>query len=61
MARGYRRLSLPDEDEIWERLRPVMPPNRQPVRWGSRPGRSAPISCGAAGSGLFRGEGPRDG
>jgi hypothetical protein len=28
---------------------PVMPPNRQLVRWGSRPGRSALISCGACG------------
>ena len=61
MARGYRRFSPADEDEIWERLRLVMQPSPLLVRWDSRPGRCGGIWCGVVGSGPLRGVGLRDG
>ena len=61
MARGYRRLSLADEDEIWSRLDLAMRLNRQLVLWGCRRGRCGPIWCGVAGSGPIRGDAHRVG
>jgi hypothetical protein len=50
VARGYRRLSAADVDEIWVRLRLGMGPSPLLGSWGCRPARFGRICCGVAGS-----------
>src|SRR3954451_4828145 len=48
MARGYRRLSLADEDEIWERLRAghAAKPTARALGWSTSGVRGYLVRCG---------------
>ena len=48
MARGYRRLSAADEDEIWERLRAghAAKPTARALRWSTSGVRGYLVRCG---------------
>jgi hypothetical protein len=60
MSRGYRRLSLADGDEIWERLRAghAAKPTARALGFPTGTVRACLVRCG--GSDLFRGVGRRD-
>jgi len=61
MARGYRRLSLADEEEIWERLGAGHAAKPTARALGLSTGTVRATWSDVAGSGLFRGVGRRDG